>query len=156
MVHYPVRSDLLAPSLFCFWLKIRLRARYQQVLFDKRMFAHSLSEKFASFSRSVPPCEIYVEVGLLKKIDWLMLDENTFSGALPSELGFLSTMEILYTSRNSLNSTIPSELGLCSNLTELQMQDYRSPPLGGLWGKIPTELGLLTKLRKLRLYRNVR
>ena len=65
-------------------------------------------------------------------------------------------MEILYTDRNNFNSSIPSELGMCSHLIELQMQESRGFQVGGLHGMIPTELGLLKKMQKLRLFNNVR
>lgn len=98
----------------------------------------------------------HVEIGLLENTDWLLLDDNLFTGDLPSELGLLTAMEILYTDRNNFNSSIPSELGLCSHLIELQMQESRGLQVGGLQGAIPTELGLLKKLQKLRLFNNVR
>lgn len=55
---------------------------------------------------------------------------------------FPPTTELLYLRRNDLTGTIPTELGLLTKLKELQIASNQ------LTGELPTEFGLLMDVRK--------
>ena len=78
---------------------------------------------------------------MLDALEWSILDENRFTGTLPSELGQLSSVLVLYTYSNPrIGGTIPSQLGLLPAVELLSLREC------SLTGTIPTQLGLLTTL----------
>jgi Leucine-rich repeat (LRR) protein len=77
------------------------------------------------------------------------LDANLLSGSLPASISeCASTLEILRLEDNQLNQTIPSEFGLLTKLKELVLNANR------LTGYIPSQLGLLSDLSRLSLEGN--
>ena len=78
----------------------------------------------------------------------LRLDDNQFSGSIPSQLGSLSNLVTLSLFNNRLSGTIPSQLGNLSNLWHLLLNDNQ------LSGTIPTQLGNLTSLQNIWLNDN--
>ena len=84
-------------------------------------------------------------MGNLASLDWMDLDYNQLSGAIPPELGNLATLRGMSLRGNQLSGAIPPELGNLATLEELY--------LGGnqLSGAIPPELGNLANLKALDL-----
>jgi Leucine-rich repeat (LRR) protein len=101
----------------------------------------------------------------------LSLDKNSITGSIPSELGLLSKLESLLLSNNDMEGSIPEELS--ANLTRLRqfgvggnLIDLDGPiPMWllkpsmtfldlyecGIGGSLPSQLGLMTDLRELHL-----
>jgi len=78
----------------------------------------------------------------------LNLNNNIFTGAIPSEMGNLPEVKHLSVGSNNISGEVPSELSV--------MQELISLHIGGnvLTKTIPTELGLLTSLSHLNLGHN--
>ena len=91
---------------------------------------------------------IPVELGSLKNLDWLTLDDNELTGGIPGELGRLANLRYLYLDGNDLTGTIPAELGRLTELLYLILDNNE------LTGAIPAELGRLTNLWYLGLGSN--
>jgi len=88
-----------------------------------------------AFSGTLP-----TSIGYARSLYHLYLEGNKFIGSLPTELGLVTTLEELRTylggtPTNILTGTIPSELGICTKLTFLHLGGAR------LIGTIPTEIG---------------
>ena len=77
---------------------------------------------------------------------YLLLQNNSLSGSIPSELGNLTELTTLRLYNNSLTGSIPSELGNLTELTTLYLDNNT------LSGSIPTQLGNLTDIRRLNQY----
>ena len=71
----------------------------------------------------------------------LWLDNNTFTGTIPSEIGRLTGLASLSFSDCGLDGTIPSEIGLLTNMQQMWLFGNR------LVAPLPTELGSLSQLR---------
>lgn len=54
-------------------------------------------------------------MGLLTKLTWLTLQENTLTGTLPSQLDQLTGLELFYVNHNNMEGPIPTEVGLLSD-----------------------------------------
>ncbi|KAL2936248.1 Receptor protein-tyrosine kinase CEPR2 [Bienertia sinuspersici] len=79
----------------------------------------------------------------------LLLENNRFSGVLPSELGKLNQLERLYLSNNSFSGEIPPQFGNLKQLSSLQLQG------NSLTGSVPQEIGECTRLADLNVARNL-
>lgn len=81
----------------------------------------------------------------MKKIEFLELGYNSFSGEIPRELGCLSQLSDLQLVLNQLAGEIPKELANLENLIRLDLSSNK------LTGSIPPELGKLKNLERLFL-----
>nr|GEW87398.1 probable LRR receptor-like serine/threonine-protein kinase At1g56140 isoform X2 [Tanacetum cinerariifolium] len=88
---------------------------------------------------------ILEEIAALTYLAVLKLDQNAFTGTLPTFLGNMSAMVILSLAHNQFFGTIPKELG---NLKELAMLAVSS---NNFSGTLPPEIGNLPKLEFLYL-----
>ena len=103
-----------------------------------------------------------VQIGNLTALTRLRLDRTSngrygISGALPASLGNLTNLEYLSLSGNSFTGELPSTLGKLAKLKVLDLShrffSSVSPSRGQLTGAIPNEIGNLTNLTYLNLYR---
>ena len=101
-----------------------------------------------SLTGIIPP-----EIGELRELRVLNLEDNEFKGSLPAELGSLVNLEILDLGDwaggyNNMTGGIPLQLGNLSNLKVLDLSgnDFDGP--------IPPELSELAKLEELHLESN--
>lgn len=91
---------------------------------------------------------IPAELGQLKNLELLGLNDNQLSGSIPAELGQLTNLELLVLERNQLSGGIPTELGGLTELRHLVLDNNQ------LSDSIPAELGNLTNLQFLYLNNN--
>eukprot|EP00250_Pteridium_aquilinum_P020735 c24925_g1_i1 orf=33-1352(-) len=85
----------------------------------------------------------------LSSLQVLRLDNNDFSGSLPSSFGNFSRLQRLCIAVNpSLSGPIPESF---AHLTSLQLMDLRSNSLSG---PLPATFGHMSSLKKLHLYGN--
>ncbi|PRQ58187.1 putative protein kinase RLK-Pelle-LRR-XII-1 family [Rosa chinensis] len=89
----------------------------------------SLSMEENSFTGNIP-----TDIGKLIRLGALFLNSNKLSGSLPSSLGNLTMLTLLYLQRNNLNGTIPLSLGQCQGLLELDLSQ------NNIDGTIPQQL----------------
>ncbi|KAK1403764.1 hypothetical protein POM88_003369 [Heracleum sosnowskyi] len=78
----------------------------------------------------------------------LQIDNNTFSGNIPSEIGMLENLTYLYLYSNDLTGPIPGEIGKLKELWNLDLSDNH------LLGSIPDEIENLRMLIYLDLSEN--
>ncbi|WVZ87138.1 hypothetical protein U9M48_033827 [Paspalum notatum var. saurae] len=83
------------------------------------------------------------ELGNLKHLDYLNLQQNYLTGTVPSFLGELTALQYMTLCGNALSGPIPKELGNLVNLILLCLST------NNLNGSIPSELGDLVKLETL-------
>ncbi|KAM7270933.1 hypothetical protein ACFE04_030147 [Oxalis oulophora] len=83
------------------------------------------------------------ELADLKYLTFLKLDQNYFTGPLPTFLGNLTSLKTLSVGINALSGTIPKELG---NLKQLTLLGLGS---NNFSGPLPSELGQLTNLEEI-------
>ena len=95
------------------------------------------------FNQSMP-----TEVGLLTKLNALVLDNNNLRMSLPSEIAELNQLQILQAPFNNFEGNVPSELVMMSSLQDLDLSENH------LNGTLPTELGLMASLQQLDLNEN--
>lgn len=88
------------------------------------------------------------ELGNLRDLRELWLNNNSLSGEIPPELGNLTDLEALDFGDNKLTGAIPVEMGDMVNLTWLSVGSNQ------LTGKVPDELGNLVNLKHLILHAN--
>ena len=83
------------------------------------------------------------EIGKLKKLWNLEIQENLLTGKIPATLSNLVLLQKLILSENKLTGKIPPSLSKCTLLEELDLHENK------LNGKIPSSLALLTKITAL-------
>eukprot|EP00261_Vitis_vinifera_P035165 XP_019076408.1 PREDICTED: probable leucine-rich repeat receptor-like protein kinase At1g35710 isoform X2 [Vitis vinifera] len=103
----------------------------------------SLQVQNNSFTGKIPS-----EIGLLEKLNYLFLYNNMLSGAIPSEIGNLKDLLQLDLSQNQLSGPIPVVEWNLTQLTTLHLYE------NNLTGTIPPEIGNLTSLTVLDLNTN--
>jgi hypothetical protein len=81
-------------------------------------------------------------------IEFIALNDNLLSGAIPTSLGFVDDIEYMSLKNNKLTGNIPTELTGLFRLSDLQLQGNQ------LTGEIPTEFGRLEAFRKFSLQEN--
>ncbi|KAJ3407624.1 hypothetical protein CcCBS67573_g01868 [Chytriomyces confervae] len=86
----------------------------------------------------IPP-----EIGYLKLLVTLRLDDNNLTGFIPAEIESLTNLNYLCLDHNSLSGLIPHQLGA---LTQLKIMNLRHNCFSG---RVPVELGRLDKLTTL-------
>ena len=79
-------------------------------------------------------------IGNLKKLQRLYLNDNKLSGRLPISLGNLSLLDELYLENNRLQGTIPSSIENCQNLLLLDLSQ------NNLNGTIPKQVFAISTL----------
>jgi Leucine-rich repeat (LRR) protein len=90
-----------------------------------------------------------LEIGLLRQLQYLDLEDNSLEGSIPSEVGQLSSqLKGLWLSSNNFTSTLPMELGQLSGLNILSLHN------NSLTGKIISEFGQLSSLFEFTLQAN--
>ncbi|KAK4588891.1 hypothetical protein RGQ29_019772 [Quercus rubra] len=94
---------------------------------------------YALNKRGVIPEELVA----LKFLTFLKIDQNFFTGPLPTFIGNLSALTLLSIAHNLFSGTIPKELG---NLKELNVLSFGS---NNFSGTLPPELGNLVKLEQI-------
>ncbi|KAH1195050.1 MDIS1-interacting receptor like kinase 2 [Glycine max] len=95
------------------------------------------------FSGPIP-----VEIGNLKEMIELDLSQNQFSGPIPLTLWNLTNIQVLNLFFNDLSGTIPMDIG---NLTSLQIFDVNT---NNLHGELPETIAQLTALKKFSVFTN--
>ncbi|KAG5574070.1 hypothetical protein H5410_063836 [Solanum commersonii] len=91
---------------------------------------------------------ILEEIGYLRFLTYLRLNDNLLNGSIPASLGNLNNLTILYLHDNHLSGSIPEEIGYLRSLVKLSLKN------NSLDGSIPAALGNLTNLSFLYLYDN--
>ncbi|KAJ3230485.1 hypothetical protein HDU81_004474 [Chytriomyces hyalinus] len=86
----------------------------------------------------IPP-----EIGYLKLLVTLRLDDNNLTGFIPAEIESLTSLNYLCLDHNNLSGLIPHQLGA---LTQLKIMNLRH---NCFTGRVPVELGRLDKLTTL-------
>ncbi|CAB9526873.1 Leucine Rich Repeat [Seminavis robusta] len=111
--------------------------------------------------------QIPSEMGLLSLLGDIGIQDNMFSGTVPQEIWNMSNLRVLKAARNSFSGTLPIDLGHGLADMELLMLDGNRftgelptilPPnlnfldvsFNRLHGQLPSELGTLRRLAKLR------
>lgn len=88
------------------------------------------------------------EIGNLKHLFLLALDENNFVGSIPQSICNLTELRILRLNQNQFTGQIPSKIVALRKLTDLRLfSNYLS-------GSVPEELGNLSALTVLHLANN--
>ena len=66
---------------------------------------------------------IHPNIGKMTSLVNLDLDENNFSGTVPTEIGLLTSLTSMKLYGNTFTGQIPSEIGLLTNLEALHLED---------------------------------
>ncbi|XP_050231630.1 probable LRR receptor-like serine/threonine-protein kinase At1g56140 [Mercurialis annua] len=80
---------------------------------------------------------------VLKRLVFLKLDKNYFTGPLPAFIGNLTALRTLSVAHNVLSGPIPKEIGNLKDLTLLSLG------VNNFSGSLPPEIGNLVKLEQL-------
>ncbi|KAG4913268.1 hypothetical protein AAZX31_19G153300 [Glycine max] len=78
----------------------------------------------------------------------LQLQNNKFTGRIPTQIGLLKKINILFMRNNLFSGPIPVEIGNLKEMTKLDLS------LNGFSGPIPSTLWNLTNIRVVNLYFN--
>ncbi|KAF8404213.1 hypothetical protein HHK36_009096 [Tetracentron sinense] len=136
-------SDLLSsPNLESVDLSYNLLEGPIPVNISQSLFRLRLGSN--SLNNSLP----FVADGMLLKLIYLELDNNSLSGEIPRELGNCQNLQLLNLAQNQLSGPLPKELG---NLLRLQVMKLQS---NQLTGEIPDQLFRLQNLLILNISRN--
>jgi hypothetical protein len=85
---------------------------------------------------------------LLRHVGNVQLNDNGFTGTIPTEVGFMTNVDgLVDLSCNKLSGTLPTELGNLINMYGLYLFGNTA-----LSGTIPSELGQLTHLVEFLAY----
>ncbi|KAK9031013.1 hypothetical protein V6N11_032411 [Hibiscus sabdariffa] len=82
-------------------------------------------------------------IGNMSRLESLSIAHNNFSGPIPKELGNLQQLYLLSLGNNNFSGVLPPELGSLVNLQELYIDS------SGLGGEIPPTFANLNKLQKV-------
>ena len=85
---------------------------------------------------------------LMRTLRELKLGDNQLSGPIPTEIGRLFNLQRVQLQNNQLSGTVPSQFGALKTLQECALQNNQ------LNSALPTELGLLTQLTGLTVNQN--
>ena len=88
------------------------------------------------------------EIGYLKGLIYLIIDNNALKGTLPTEIGNLERLQLIDTAKNNLSGTIPTQL---EHLTRLK---YIFLDMNKLTSTIPSEFGNIIELNHINLSNN--
>ncbi|CAI9778659.1 unnamed protein product [Fraxinus pennsylvanica] len=88
------------------------------------------------------------EIGYLRNLDRLQIDENQISGSIPKSLANLKSAKHFHMNNNSLSGEIPPELSRLANLVHLLLDN------NNLSGHLPPELSKMPNLMILQLDNN--
>ncbi|KAJ9556519.1 hypothetical protein OSB04_011133 [Centaurea solstitialis] len=88
------------------------------------------------------------EVGNLTKLWGFFVRRNRFSGRIPSSIGNMNALEVLDFSENLFSMQIPADIGRLPNIRRIDL-NYNQ-----LTGLIPSSIQNLSKLQELRLESN--
>ena len=92
--------------------------------------------------------EIPSSIGNMSNLRWLNLESNQLIGGIPSDIGNLVDLSSLTFSENFLSGEIPESIGKLINLNTLYLEGNL------LSGEIPSTIGNMTNLRNLHLSYN--
>ena len=92
------------------------------------------------------PGSIPTEIGLMKKIKRLILDNNSLTGTIPSEIGLLTDITRVRIYDNNLVGSIPTEIEILTSMEELFLHD------NSIFGTIPSNLLNLTPTPMISVY----
>jgi len=93
-------------------------------------------------------------IGDLHNLSWIDLSMNAISGSLPAEIGEVRNVEVINLAFNSLEGNLPTTLGQLNSqlnppgafaINELSLEHNQFS------GPLPSELGMLTRLRMLNV-----
>ncbi|KAL2931796.1 Receptor-like protein 19 [Bienertia sinuspersici] len=87
-------------------------------------------------------------IGKLVSLESLELNNNSFSGEIPSSIVKLVSLDTLYLHDNSFSGEIPTTIGTLKKLNYINLSSNK------FTGKIPNSLGQLSKLYVLNLENN--
>jgi len=87
--------------------------------------------------------------GLLENLVVLMLDQNQFTGTIPTTIGLMTNLIVLNLALSRLTGSLPSELGTMKKLEHFILRRN-----GNLTGTIASTIGLLTNLHVVDLAGN--
>ncbi|KAJ1334336.1 hypothetical protein BSLG_008171 [Batrachochytrium salamandrivorans] len=117
--------------------------------FTQKISRLSLLEGLQLVSNQSPTMVIPREIGNLKKLKILCIDNCALVGPIPAELGNLRDLYELKLTRAKICDSIPAQIGRLANLTTLDLSNNK------LSGSIPKEIGNLTSLVKINLSQNL-
>ena len=100
---------------------------------------------------SLPP-----NIGDLTKLEVLWTSINELTGVIPNQFGNLVNLITLIMHHNFMTGTLPASFGRCSEMDEFKLSNMGSGSIGlGLSGTIPSELGNMTKVKRIILNGNI-
>ncbi|PIN00354.1 Serine/threonine protein kinase, partial [Handroanthus impetiginosus] len=111
-----------------------------------------------SFQGNIP-----ASLGQLRRLERLDLRNNSLNSTIPCEIGQCTSLSYLALAQNSITGSLPLSLSNLTNLYDLGLSDNSlsgeiSPHFLSNWtnftGELPSEIGLLTNLIYLFLYKN--
>ncbi|XP_062187984.1 probable LRR receptor-like serine/threonine-protein kinase At1g74360 [Phragmites australis] len=102
---------------------------------------------YVQLSRNFLSGEIPPEIGAMRNLSLLHLDDNRLTGQLPPEISRLPLV-VLNVSRNNVSGAIPSEIGhiLCLEMMDLSYNNFS--------GELPESLSQLTELNRFNVSYN--
>lgn len=103
------------------------------------------SLEFLELSSNFLTGSLPTTLGNLRNVTHLVFENNFLLTNIPTEFGSLERLEVMRGGINVIRS-LPPELGRMTSAHIISLSD------SSIAGPIPTELGLLTNLRKLSFY----
>ena len=119
----------------CFWILLDLVSN--NPMFPSDLSALSLA---SNHLKGVLPSDLFSKLTQLRH---LYLNDNQFSGSIPTEVGLLSSLKKLSLQHNNLSGTLPTELGQIVGMKEMYIGKV------DLNGPIPSEMTQMTNLAAL-------
>mmetsp|Transcript_14006 Transcript_14006/g.18164 ORF Transcript_14006/g.18164 Transcript_14006/m.18164 type:complete len:756 (-) Transcript_14006:469-2736(-) len=94
------------------------------------------------------------QLGLLLDLNAIRLYENSLTGSLPTQIGRLVKLNRIDMRFNDFTGSFPSNIGKLTNVNYLALAGRNSAlPNRRMNGMLPSQLGVLTKLTYLQMYR---